>query len=66
MTNPADRIRAIRRQTGLSQARFAARYGIPKRTIEDWEAGQRVPPSYVLALLERAVSDDYPEPVTSA
>lgn len=60
MINPADQIKAIRQQTGLSQARFAARYGIPARSVENWESGQRVPPSYVLALLERAVKEDFP------
>ena len=60
MTNPADQIKAIRQQTGLSQARFADLYGLPKRTLENWESGQRIPPPYVLALLERAVKEDFP------
>ena len=59
MTNPADQIKAIRQRTGLSQARFAALYNIPARSIENWESGQRVPPRYVLALLERAVKEDF-------
>lgn len=61
MTNPADQIKAIRQHTGLSQARFAAFYGIPTRSVENWESGQRIPPSYVLALLERAVKEDFPD-----
>lgn len=52
----AEQIRAIRARTGLSQAAFAARYEIPKRTVEAWEMGQRTPPPYVIRLLSEAVS----------
>ena len=51
----SEQIRAIRARTGLSQAAFAARYDIPKRTIEAWEMGQRTPPPYVIRLLSEAV-----------
>lgn len=55
-------IREIREKTGLSQARFGERYGIPTRTIENWETGARVPPQYVVELLRRVVEElDYPE-----
>lgn len=53
---PADQIRAIRAATGLSQVRFAERYGIPRRTIENWESGVRTPPPYVINLLQLAVN----------
>jgi len=52
-------IKDIRKLTGLSQAEFSEKYEIPKRTIEDWEAGVRKPPKYVLKLLERVVIYDY-------
>jgi DNA-binding transcriptional regulator YiaG len=52
---PAEQIRSIRAQTGLSQQAFAAAYEIPKRTIENWESGSRTPPPYVIRLLELAV-----------
>lgn len=52
---PAEQIRAIRASTGLSQAAFAARYEIPKRTYEAWEIGERTPPLYVVRLLAAAV-----------
>lgn len=58
---PAEQIRAIRQSTGLSQAVFAARYEIPKRTIENWETGVRCPPPYVVRLLEFAVKAYPPE-----
>lgn len=53
--NTAEQIRAIRARTGLSQAAFAARYEIPKRTVEAWEMGQRTPPPYVIRLLSEVV-----------
>ena len=53
---PSEQIRAIRAQTGLSQQAFAARYEIPKRTLENWESGSRVPPPYVIRLLSEAVN----------
>ncbi|MCG8273507.1 helix-turn-helix domain-containing protein [Aquamicrobium sp. NLF2-7] len=33
-------VRAIRRQTGLSQKEFAARYGFSFGRIRDWEQGR--------------------------
>jgi Predicted transcriptional regulator len=51
----AEHIRAIRASTGLTQAAFAARFSIPKRTYESWEMGERTPPPYVVSLLAAAV-----------
>lgn len=45
-------IKEIRALTGLSQVRFAERYRIPRRTVENWESGVTAPPEYVLELLE--------------
>ena len=39
--------------TGLSQARFAERYCMPRRTVEDWCRGLRNPPDYVRLLLAK-------------
>ena len=55
----SEQVRAIRQRTGLSQAAFADKYDIPKRTIENWEAGKREPPIYVLRMLD--VLADHPE-----
>lgn len=55
----AEQVRAIRQRTGLSQAAFAERYEIPKRTLENWEAGIREPPIYILRMLD--VLADHPE-----
>lgn len=53
-----ERVRELRQRTGLTQERFCEVYGIPKRTLENWEQGSRKPPEYVVALLERAVEQD--------
>ena len=52
-------IREIRSITGLSQAKFAEKYEIPKRTLEKWEQGEHEAPLYLVKLLERAVKEDY-------
>ena len=48
-------VRALRQKTGLSQAAFSEKYGIPKRSIESWETGDRKAPPYVVSLLGYAV-----------
>ena len=51
-------IKEIRELSGLSQGKFAKKYGIPIGTLHHWEAGDREPPEYVLKLLERVVNED--------
>ena len=34
---------AIRKKTGLSQARFAEAYGLDKRAVQQWEQARRSP-----------------------
>lgn len=41
------RIRYARIQHGLTQQQLADLTGIPKRTIENWDSGQRKCPEYV-------------------
>lgn len=50
-----EQLREIRSRTGLSKTAFAARYEIPLRTYEDWEAGRRVPPIYLPRMLSLLV-----------
>lgn len=45
----------IRQHTGLSQAKFAIRFCIPRRSIEDWESGARKCPDYLRLLLAQTV-----------
>ena len=40
-------IREMRNRLGETQSEFAERYHIPFRTIQNWEAGVRVPPAYI-------------------
>lgn len=52
------RSQEIREKVGCSRAEFSRRYGIPVRTLENWDAGLNIPPDYVLNLLERVVETD--------
>ncbi len=36
---------------GLTQQQMSDMFKIPKRTIENWESGQRTPPEYVKILV---------------
>lgn len=46
------KIKELRKAHGLTQRELSELTGIPSRTIEDWEAGRREPPEYVIKLLE--------------
>ena len=48
----------MRNAFGDTQSEFAARYNIPFRTIQNWEAGVRRPPEYVAQLLEDRIQSD--------
>lgn len=50
-----ERIRSVREKTGLNRREFSDKYGIPVRTLEEWEAGRRTPPEYVVRLLSYVV-----------
>lgn len=52
-------VKELRNLTNLSQQAFSEKYGIPKRSIENWESGKRTPPEYVISLLERVVKEDF-------
>lgn len=45
-------IKEMRVLTGWSQQKFGDYFGIPKRTIEEWEAQRRKPPQYLEHLIE--------------
>lgn len=57
-----EQIRAIRAATGLSQVKFSERFGIPRRTIEDWETGRMSCPLYVAEMLAALAKTDYHTP----
>lgn len=44
-------IKEARLLAGLTQQQMSDLFEIPKRTIENWEAGDRKPPAYVEKLI---------------
>ena len=44
--------RDIRQYLGLTQAAFAERFCIPRRTVENWEYKDKNPTYYILAIAE--------------
>jgi transcriptional regulator with XRE-family HTH domain len=42
----------LREQSGMNKKRFAEYFGIPYRTVQNWEAGVNKCPDYLLNLLE--------------
>jgi len=46
-----DKLVALRKETGLNRKEFAEYFGIPYRTIQDWELGNRQMPEYLLRLM---------------
>lgn len=57
-------VAAIRRRFGLSQDKFARRFGLVPSTVRDWEQGRRRPDRTAVALLK--VIDYAPETVERA
>lgn len=45
-------IKSLRTASGMTQQAFADFFKIPKRSIENWEGGQRKCPPYLLNLME--------------
>ena len=41
----------LRKQTGMNRREFAEYFGIPYRTVQDWELGNRQMPEYLLRLM---------------
>lgn len=55
----SDRIHSLRIQHDLTQEELADLLNIPKRSIENWESGSRVPPDYLIPLIEHALRTGY-------
>lgn len=45
-------IKELRTAAAMTQKAFSEYFGIPKRTIEDWEGNRRSCPAYVTDLIE--------------
>ena len=63
-TPPAVDVRAIRKRFDLSRAKFAARFGLDPRALQDWEQGRRAPDRAARILLK--VIELKPEAVEEA
>ncbi|MBN8996992.1 MAG: helix-turn-helix domain-containing protein [Rhizobiales bacterium] len=57
-------VAAIRKRLGLSQGKFASRFGLSAATVRDWEQGRRVPDRIATNLL--LVIEHAPETVDEA
>jgi putative transcriptional regulator len=57
-------VKAIRHKVRMSQEEFAQRFGVSKRTVQDWEQNRRSPSGPSRALL--VVIDREPEAVRRA
>ena len=57
-------VRRVRAGTGLSQSRFAARYGFSTAAVRDWEQSRRTPEASTLCYLR--VIEREPQAVTRA
>ncbi len=49
--NISARIKELRKKTGLSQSKFSAKFGIPVRTLQQWEQGISAPPEYLVRMM---------------
>lgn len=47
-----DELIEMRKETGLNRKEFAEYFGIPYRTVQDWELGNRQMPEYLFRLME--------------
>jgi DNA-binding transcriptional regulator YiaG len=45
-------IKELRKKTGMTQKAFSEYFGIPRRTIEDWETEKRKCTPYLLDLMQ--------------
>ena len=61
---PSVDVAAVRRQTGLSRPKFAARFGLDPRAVQDWEQGRRRPDRAARVLLR--IIEQNPEVVEKA
>ena len=44
-------LKNMREELGMNRTEFSHYVGIPLRTLEEWEAGRRLMPDYVLRLI---------------
>ena len=47
----AQLVKELREQMGMNRREFCDYFDVPYRTVQDWEAGKREMPNYVLRLM---------------
>lgn len=45
-------LKELRKQSGMTRSQFCEYFGIPYRTIQDWELENRKCPTYLIALMK--------------
>jgi DNA-binding transcriptional regulator YiaG len=48
----------LRAKSGMTQKQFSEYFGIPRRTIENWESGVNKCPQYLLNLMEYKLDNE--------
>ena len=51
-------IKELRENLGLSQSKFAERFYLSVRTLQNWEQGYRETPEYVIKLIEKIIESE--------
>lgn len=51
LTKQIERLKQLRADLGMNRTEFSHYMDIPLRTLEEWEAGRRKMPDYVLRLI---------------
>lgn len=51
-------IKNLREKTGMTQKDFGEYLNIPVRTLQDWENNRRIPPIYVVELIEYKIDNE--------
>lgn len=46
-------VKELRTAAKMSQREFSEYLGVPVRTLQKWETGERTPPDYVVSMIER-------------
>lgn len=52
-------VKELREKMGMNRREFSDYYGIPYRTVQDWEAEKRELPEYLLRLMEYRAEVEY-------
>lgn len=51
-------IKQLRALSGMTQKQFSEYFGIPLRTLEDWETGKSECKSYIISLIQYKLENE--------